>query len=396
MSVRKSIATLPADELARLKRAWLLAQEDVTNLYDTVVGSHGWPLGPNCPHHSPDLQFLPWHRQYLLDLENILRQYEPEVTLPFWDWAGNTPPNTLGGLPTACRPEPVGTLDLNALSSAPMRWVRGFVAENLRFLDADWLELLGNGTSRRAPRAATNLHDPGGANLQQRELEALAATDFTLFTERSEAAHDQVHGHVGAHMSQVVTAAFDPIFWLHHVNVDRQWAIWQKLNPQLEQHPFPDAELAAYPGRAIATMLDITTLDYTYEGLDLIAAPRAAGLAELAARNGLDPNSPRFSGPRLLLENLVMPIGPSVLVRIFNLARRPIGEQFILGMGPQVGHMHGHRRMVPFRRSIPLSDLSIKNIAQVRIVATTTDGQPVPLESLTATPPRIEILAPVP
>lgn len=24
-------------------------------------------------------------------------------------------------------------------------------------------------------------------------------------------------------------AAFDPIFWVHHANVDRLWASWQRL-----------------------------------------------------------------------------------------------------------------------------------------------------------------------
>jgi tyrosinase len=26
-------------------------------------------------------------------------------------------------------------------------------------------------------------------------------------------------------------SAFDPVFWLHHSNVDRLFAIWQALNP---------------------------------------------------------------------------------------------------------------------------------------------------------------------
>jgi hypothetical protein len=192
-------------------------------------------------------------------------------------------------------------------------------------------------------------------------------------------------------MGSVATAAFDPIFWLHHANVDRQWAIWQKLNPGLEQHPFPDAELAAYPGITIASMLDITMLDYTYEGLEEFAPPSVASLRGLATRNGIDPDSPRFSGPRLVLENLAMPMGPSVLVRVFNLDGQPIGEQFILGMGSDA--IHVHRRMMPFRRSIPLADLTIEDISQVQIIATTTDGLRVSLESLTPTPPRIEQLA---
>ncbi|KAI1090370.1 common central domain of tyrosinase-domain-containing protein [Rostrohypoxylon terebratum] len=34
------------------------------------------------------------------------------------------------------------------------------------------------------------------------------------------------------HMSNVPVAAFDPIFWLHHCNVDRLTAIWQSLNDE--------------------------------------------------------------------------------------------------------------------------------------------------------------------
>ncbi|PIG80893.1 tyrosinase domain protein [Aspergillus arachidicola] len=63
-----------------------------------------------------------------------------------------------------------------------------------------------------------------------------------------EAIHNNVHNWVGGfmfsrpgrhdlklwgagHMSSVPVAAFDPIFWLHHCNIDRLTAIWQSLNP---------------------------------------------------------------------------------------------------------------------------------------------------------------------
>ena len=45
--------------------------------------------------------------------------------------------------------------------------------------------------------------------------------------------HDEIHfavggaiGDVGGAMSDVPTAAFDPIFWVHHSNIDRLWAEW--------------------------------------------------------------------------------------------------------------------------------------------------------------------------
>ncbi|KAB8274760.1 common central domain of tyrosinase-domain-containing protein [Aspergillus minisclerotigenes] len=62
-----------------------------------------------------------------------------------------------------------------------------------------------------------------------------------------EAIHNNVHNWVGGfmfsrpgrhdlklwgagHMSSVPVAAFDPIFWLHHCNIDRLTAIWQTVN----------------------------------------------------------------------------------------------------------------------------------------------------------------------
>ncbi|KAG8824552.1 hypothetical protein FRC17_009078 [Serendipita sp. 399] len=48
-----------------------------------------------------------------------------------------------------------------------------------------------------------------------------------------ESIHGQMHGMTGrnGHMGVVDYAAFDPIFWLHHCNVDRVFALWQALNP---------------------------------------------------------------------------------------------------------------------------------------------------------------------
>ncbi|KAF3015587.1 hypothetical protein E8E14_008401 [Neopestalotiopsis sp. 37M] len=58
-----------------------------------------------------------------------------------------------------------------------------------------------------------------------------------------ESIHNNLHDLIGGsttngltpggigHMSQVQVAAFDPIFYMHHANIDRLTAIWQTLNP---------------------------------------------------------------------------------------------------------------------------------------------------------------------
>lgn len=45
--------------------------------------------------------------------------------------------------------------------------------------------------------------------------------------------HNTIHNCVGGygHMQYPDVAAFDPVFWLHHANVDRIVAMWQVLNP---------------------------------------------------------------------------------------------------------------------------------------------------------------------
>jgi len=60
-----------------------------------------------------------------------------------------------------------------------------------------------------------------------------------------ESIHNQVHGFIGGsgnpqgHMSFVEYSAFDPIFWLHHVNVDRLTAMYQAARPGLRVTPQP-------------------------------------------------------------------------------------------------------------------------------------------------------------
>ena len=49
--------------------------------------------------------------------------------------------------------------------------------------------------------------------------------------------HNNIHNWTGGfgkftgHMAEVAVAGFDPIFFMHHCNVDRLFALWQALNP---------------------------------------------------------------------------------------------------------------------------------------------------------------------
>ncbi|KAK7753914.1 hypothetical protein SLS62_004012 [Diatrype stigma] len=56
----------------------------------------------------------------------------------------------------------------------------------------------------------------------------------------------------GGHMSRVATAAFDPVFWMHHGQVDRLFAIWQAVHDNTPGNWFSEsskAEGPLYPAR---------------------------------------------------------------------------------------------------------------------------------------------------
>jgi tyrosinase len=124
-------------------------------------------------------RFLPWHRIYLVQFENLLRGYQPLVRIPYWNFAND-----------AARPD----------------WV--------------WLP---PGVARRTPGAF------GGALPTQAGVDAIGAeptyTGFTFALEHL--AHNDVHNWCNGTISAPPTAPQDPIFWLLHANVDRIWNLWQ-------------------------------------------------------------------------------------------------------------------------------------------------------------------------
>jgi len=59
-----------------------------------------------------------------------------------------------------------------------------------------------------------------------------------------ESIHDLIHSLTGmnGHMTYLDYAAFDPIFWLHHVMIDRAFAMWQVLYPDSYVEPLATVE----------------------------------------------------------------------------------------------------------------------------------------------------------
>jgi tyrosinase len=109
--------------------------------------------------------------------------------------------------------------------------------------------------------------------------------------------HNAVHGVVGGQqgwMNDPDTAAQDPIFWLHHANIDRLWAVWvhnahtNATDPQWTSQSFSffDEHGQQVTKTAIQVLDTVADLGYTY---DELITPAPSAPAPLAPAGGPAP-----------------------------------------------------------------------------------------------------------
>ncbi|MER2508107.1 MAG: tyrosinase family protein [Amaricoccus sp.] len=217
--------------------------------------------------HGTD-QFLTWHRMYLYYFERVLQQAsgDPNLRLPYWDY-GTDPV-----LPAAFR----ATTYVNQAGQT--------VPNPLRVT---------------ARRAALNSGTSGLAASTTSTSNAMAATNFSTFRARLESApHGAVHCSIASGgcptglMGAVPAAALDPIFYLHHANIDRLYECWLRVNPSgrlptsaaiLDKtYSFIDAD-GALKQRRVRDMLTLSQLGYSYTaGSGCPGAPAVAANTEVA------------------------------------------------------------------------------------------------------------------
>lgn len=88
---RKDQAALSPTEQSRFLTAVNLLNQ--RGLYGALVSIHSdmshtmHNMGPNDP-TSPlgQQRFLPWHRVYLYQFEQLLSSFDPGAAIPYWDW----------------------------------------------------------------------------------------------------------------------------------------------------------------------------------------------------------------------------------------------------------------------------------------------------------------------
>jgi tyrosinase len=184
-------------------------------------------------HHEMHMQhtnarLLPWHRVYLHLFEEALHNYHPDVCVPYWDWTRaeeqHFPDWLVGVLPTVHTP----TRTINVI---------------------------------RAPGS-----DGGLAAITSGVPSAMAKTSYTTFTAPINGIHGSVHIWVGGTMSDASVSPADPVFWLHHANLDRLWWDWYN-SPQgnHEDPPLSGSDAVMDPwSYTEANVRNIATLGYEY------------------------------------------------------------------------------------------------------------------------------------
>lgn len=236
---RKDFTQLTSSELAALANAFnALSANGTIGNYVTFHSANSSKI-----HRGP--AFLPWHRYFLRRFEQALQAEDSSVTLPYWDWT---------------------RVDSRDLDEDPWESFFGGWDGTGRL---SWSVARDNSSSRTLPTLASIIRE-------------LGASTYRAFRSMESGSHVDGHVWVGGDMRDVSRSPNDPLFYLHHCNIDRLWAIWQQHNA--EQDQYSTTAISNDLGNTAATveltesmagmgedrptpesMLDHTALGYRYE-----------------------------------------------------------------------------------------------------------------------------------
>ena len=303
-SLVNAIATMKENTNANDKRSW--------NYWVNVHLN-------NCPHEIA--YFLAWHRGYLYYFEQQLRAVSgnKSLVLPYWDYY------TTPQMPAEfINPSPLNPLYVPRV--------------NTNVIDALTL----------APFASTV------TNMQR-------GTNNAYETSFESMPHNPVHNIIGNVMADLHSPT-DPIFWLHHANVDRLWSAWQQAGGGRTTPPANNSYWNgnfSYANRLTMqrnwTVDTRTTLKYNYQNETMPTSLPVAGSGagdsgpfRLAAYNGADQQ--------------LAQLGP----RTGSAAARLLARPGLQGFRPSPARLVGHNRLaLGGVQTIPLNESSVS--AQVAI-----------------------------
>jgi tyrosinase len=217
LCVRRDHRTLTVDQQNRFLNAF--TQTNAVNALGPIVDIHS--NATHQMHSNP--RFLPWHRIYLIRMEELLQMIDPTVCIPYWK---------------------------SSEEQAFPSWLLGFTP-TVNLLGGPHTVTRNIGVFAILPNAAA-------------VTGAMANGTFNTFASALEGIHNSGHVWVGGSMLSIPTAPTDPVFWMHHAEIDRLWATWQAVNPgQNPNLAGAAAIMDPWPENEVATR-DITALGYAY------------------------------------------------------------------------------------------------------------------------------------
>lgn len=210
-----------------------------------------------CPHGN--WYFLPWHRSYIRMYEVAVRDLtgKTDFAMPYWDWTANPDfPEAFGADQVLGQPNPLFVSGrLMGTGDAMATGVTGQTVLD-RILDAQTYEEFGS--SRPNGQDST-------ADFWVQRRGTSAELEFNP--------HDNVHCDVRGPFMCTGASPQDPIFQMHHCNIDRIWQAWNDTGKANSADAlwrdmaftghFIDPTGATYTD-VVRDLLDIESLGYTY------------------------------------------------------------------------------------------------------------------------------------
>jgi len=245
--------------------------------------------------------FLPWHRMELFWFESVCRSIIAGLTdvddetkrtwaLPYWDYDrdGSRPMPPAFREPTfEGRPNPLFESTRGPGINAATTLMPSTITSA-----ASWFPVVDfSSTDRARPSFGgfqTSFHHPIGG---------------FPFGQLEGGPHNSVHSQIGGRMNDSNQAAGDPIFWLHHANIDRLWEVWRRnagVGHDATESPYlglaftflaPDGTPTPHtPAGVVSTD---TQLHYVY---DDTSVPASAGVSPTRGGGALNNNPAQTIG----------------------------------------------------------------------------------------------------
>jgi Common central domain of tyrosinase/Polyphenol oxidase middle domain/Protein of unknown function (DUF_B2219) len=227
-------------------------------------------LQDQCQHRQ--FFFFSWHRMFIYYFERILRKAsgDPNLTLPYWNY---TDVAGQGVLPEPFR-QPANTATNSLYNSTRQAVYNNGVA--LPAADVSYAAAFNLTNFTTAANATPSF---GGKTVAAPAHFPASSGSGRL----EQSPHNNVHNDIGGEMATGESPR-DPIFWLHHANIDRLWKKWLALgngrtNPtgdavwMNQTFTFFDENGAQKSFTGAQILNTVTQLNYRYDDDPLIFWP---------------------------------------------------------------------------------------------------------------------------